>query len=570
MRKWMGEWMGRRMKVAVLAWLFGAGISVQQAQAGPAGAEGADFLYLVEPGDTLIALAERYMASADGWRTLQRLNGVADPYRLVPGSRLRIPLSQIPEQAASARVVYVQGEVRANGRPVQVGMTLDEAARIETPAGGSVTLELPDRTRVTLPPATAVVVRRLRTFARSGLTDTVIRIEKGAADTRVAPEGGGVGRFELHTPMMVTGVRGTRYRVSADAEGSRSEVLEGRVGASAARGARAAADRAMTAAASVGAGYGIGVTVNGRLSHPVALLPAPALLPPDDTVLGPAFDASWQPVAGATAYRVAVARDAALSELVWTGISTATTARVEGLPEGTLYLSVSAVDAHQLTGHGAQAPVSVRLNPPAPFTLQPAADAVRYAEAVAFEWAAVPGVARYELALAADAGFTRQAALHPAAQPAAALPLASGRWWWRVRSVDGAGRPGPWSAPVAFTVEPAPPVPTLQDDGSTLHIGWRGDSSTGYRVQVSADAGFAKLLADEHTAANAIDLPRPEAGVYYVRIARAAPGTAPDPAAFSAPQRIEIFAYLRDGQGAAIGGMGAGDRVDGGDRIRLR
>lgn len=489
-----------RKRIGCAALALAACVAVP-AQAGPAGAEGADFLYVVEPGDTLIGLASRYMASGQGWRTLQRLNGVADPYRLVPGSRLRIPLSQIPEQAASARVVYVAGAVRANGQPVQAGMTLDEAVRIETTAGGSVTLELPDRTRVTLPPGTTVAVSRLRTFARSGLTDTVIRIDRGAADTRVAPTGGGVGRFELHTPMMVTGVRGTRYRVSADTAGSRSEVLEGRVGVSAARGARAspAAQRAMTAAASVGAGYGIGVSAGGNLSQPVALLPAPALLPPADTVLGPAFEAAWRPVAGATGYRVLVARDEALSELVWTGTASATSATgatsasVDGLPEGTLYLSVSAIDKHQLTGHGAQAPVSVRLNPPAPFTLQPAADAVRFAEAVAFEWATVQTAARYELALAADPAFTRDTAVQAASEPAAAQALAPGRWWWRVRSVDAAGLPGPWSGAVPFSVEPAPPVPSLRDDGAALHIGWPGGSGAGagYRVQVAPDAAFA-------------------------------------------------------------------------------
>lgn len=542
------------------------------AHAGPAGAQGADFIYVVEPGDTLIGLASRYMASEQGWRTLQRLNGVADPYRLVPGSRVRIPLSQIPEQAASARVVYVSGAVRANGRPVQVGMTLDEAARIETPAGGSATLELPDRTRITLPPATTVAVNRLRTFARSGLVDTVIRIDQGAAETRVAPAGGGVGRFELHTPMMVTGVRGTQYRVSADAGGSRSEVLQGRVGVSATRGTRArpAPDRAMTAAASIDAGYGIGVSAGGKLSQPVALLPAPALLPPAETVLGPSFEAAWQPVPGAVGYRVRVARDAALSELVWSGTASGADAarvRVDGLPEGTLYLSVSAIDKHQLTGHDAQAPVSVRLNPPAPFTQQPAADAVRYADSVTFEWATVPGAASYELALAADAAFTRDATVHEAAASPATQALAPGRWWWRVRSVDAAGLPGPWSDAVPFRIEPKPPVPTLQDDGGALHIGWPDSGGgPGYRVQMAADAGFATLLADQHTATNAIDLPRPAPGVYFIRVARAAPGAAPDPAAFSAPQRIEVIAMLRDGQGGAIG---SGDRPDGGGRIRL-
>ncbi|MCY1233150.1 hypothetical protein D9M72_456760 [compost metagenome] len=108
----------------------------------------------------------------------------------------------------------------------------------------------------------------------------------------------------------------------------------------------------------------------------------------------------------------------------------------------------------------------------------------------------------------------------------------------------------------------------MQDDGKTLQIGWPADrgAGTGYRVQLSADAGFATLLVDQHSETNAIGLPRPAPGVYYVRVARAAPGTSPDPAAFSAPQRIEIFSYLMDGNGGAIG---AGGGTGGGGRIRL-
>ncbi|MGN5477384.1 FecR domain-containing protein [Cupriavidus basilensis] len=106
-----------------------------------------------------------------------------------------------------------------------------------------------------------------------------------------------MGRFELHTPMMVTGVRGTRYRVAADVSGSRSEVLEGRVGVGLARAAAGPAT-------AVTAGYGIGTSAGGSLSRPVALLPAPQLQPLPDTVLGPVADAAWQPVQGAAGYRV--------------------------------------------------------------------------------------------------------------------------------------------------------------------------------------------------------------------------------------------------------------------------
>ena len=45
----------------------------------------------------------------------------------------------------------------------------------------------------------------------------------------MAPEGQGVGRFEIRTPVAVTGVRGTRFRVQSGSGGVHSEVLEGSV-----------------------------------------------------------------------------------------------------------------------------------------------------------------------------------------------------------------------------------------------------------------------------------------------------------------------------------------------------
>ncbi|MDF3883402.1 LysM peptidoglycan-binding domain-containing protein, partial [Cupriavidus basilensis] len=130
------------------------------AAAQAAGTEGANFIYLVRPGDTLIGVADRFMAQPARWRELQALNKVADPYRLPPGMRLRIPLVHIPVTSGTARVVFVTGPASADGRALQAGMELAEGARIETGAGGTVTMELGDGSRVTLPPASRVEVSR--------------------------------------------------------------------------------------------------------------------------------------------------------------------------------------------------------------------------------------------------------------------------------------------------------------------------------------------------------------------------------------------------------------------------
>ena len=57
----------------------------------------------------------------------------------------------------------------------------------------------------------------------------MVRVQRGSVESSVAPEGQGVGRFEIRTPVAVTGVRGTRFRVQSGSGGVHSEVLEGSV-----------------------------------------------------------------------------------------------------------------------------------------------------------------------------------------------------------------------------------------------------------------------------------------------------------------------------------------------------
>ncbi|MHA7684178.1 FecR domain-containing protein [Cupriavidus sp. PET2-C1] len=532
--------------MAGLVGVLGAAWS-PNAAAQAAGAEGANFIYQVRPGDTLIGVADRFMANSAGWRELQALNKVADPYRLPPGMRLRIPLARIPVTEGTARVVFVTGPASADGRTLQAGMELREGARIETGSGGTVTMELGDGSRVTLPPATAMEVKRLRAFARTGLTDAVIGIGQGEVESRVAPRGTGVGRFEIRTPSLVTGVRGTRFRVGTEDGASQSAVLEGQVQARSRRGQQAL----------VHAGYGVSVSATGALARPAALLPAPALVPLPRPLLASHATVSWGAVARAASYRVVVSRDAAQTELLSSQAVDGTQAALQDLPEGQLYVGVSALDARHLGGAGAVMPFVVRLNPPAPFTLAPERDGTAYGETAMFTWAEVATAAQYECEVAANADFTQGVMQMRGTAPSASQALAPGRWWWRVRSVDAGGQPGPWSEPVAFALEPSPPQPRLEDDGGdALRIAWPaagGASANGaaqaYRVQMASDAAFTQIVADVGTETNAARLPRPGSGTYFVRVARLDPAREPH---FSAPQRIEVVQYVRDSQGQPV------------------
>jgi hypothetical protein len=76
------RWRGWFRLAASMGAALACGATLQPAFAQPSGADGNDFLYRVQQGDTLIALADRYMGDAEGWRLLQQRNHVANPYHL--------------------------------------------------------------------------------------------------------------------------------------------------------------------------------------------------------------------------------------------------------------------------------------------------------------------------------------------------------------------------------------------------------------------------------------------------------------------------------------------------------
>ena len=93
-------WIGTTCALACLA--------VVPARAGTAAPD--EWQYRIAPGDTLIGLGRQYLDGPQRWREVQALNRIPDPYRLVPGSVVRLPLRWVRHQVTLAEAVFVRGD----------------------------------------------------------------------------------------------------------------------------------------------------------------------------------------------------------------------------------------------------------------------------------------------------------------------------------------------------------------------------------------------------------------------------------------------------------------------------
>ncbi|WP_427791781.1 FecR domain-containing protein [Brevundimonas diminuta] len=299
--------------------------------------------YVVRPGDTLIDLATAYMNRPLDYRRVQRENRVADPRRLSIGRTLTFPVELLRADPDEARIAGFRGAATLNqdGRSAApaAGQTVREGAVLSTGANAFVRLALSDGSHVVVPSNSRVRVSRLRRYAINGAVDHAMTVEAGRAESRVSPRSR-PGGFAIRTPVSVSAVRGTDFRVSFDdaAERSTTEVLEGVVAiASGDAEALAQVDQGVSAVAGA-----------VRL---LPLLPAPALTRPDapQTKAQVAFDI--EPLPGAERYRGRVARDAGMIEAFAEADSAPGGPLVFGeMEEGAWFLRLTALSPEGLEG----------------------------------------------------------------------------------------------------------------------------------------------------------------------------------------------------------------------------
>lgn len=336
------------------------------------------------------------------------------------------------------------------------GEQLSSGAVLSTAANSSATLRFADGSAMVLQPAARLSLDTVSVYAGGGMVDTRLRLQQGRVEVSANPGRTPGSRLQVITPSAVAAVRGTRFRVAADAAATREETLEGVVGL-AASGQQV----------SVPEGQGTLAEAGKPPRPPVALLPAPDVssLPARVDTLPMRFTLPTQ--SGAVSWLGQIAEDAQFEKLLLEASSAKPQLSFGDLPDGRYMLRVRAADEQGLQGRDAIHAFELDARPFAPLLTAPGTR-VRIAKPE-LQWSGVVGANAYQTQVARDAAFvdiilnerTADMRLVPSKE------LNPGGYYWRVASIDASGQ-GPFSPPQRFTYDPLPGAPELNQAAPTF------------------------------------------------------------------------------------------------------
>lgn len=226
--------------------------------------------YTIKTGDTLSSLAKRYLIPPPELQRIRELNNLADIDVLREGDVInfqRRTLLHTPSMASIAKINCRQSVSYAKG-PLSEGDQVGEGDILQVPKTCSIHLVLEDGSTVLMPAGGRLQINLLRKNALDSTPVIRMQISGGFVEVNVNKQIQRTAPFEITTPTVVMGVRGTGFRVrhSSDEDKSVVEVLSGSVGVS--NVGSQEGDAAL-----VGRGRGLALDSAGGVQADEALLP---------------------------------------------------------------------------------------------------------------------------------------------------------------------------------------------------------------------------------------------------------------------------------------------------------
>ena len=233
----------------------------------------------------------------------------------------------------------------------------------------------------------------------------------------------------------------------------------------------------------------------------------------------------WDPVTDAVKYKIQLSTEEDFSTLIFsintpTNTYTYPTSLVSGK---TYYWRVRA-----LVGTSWTDPIAYRfysMNPLAAPGLAAPSDGDFCFPDLTLAWFTATNAVQYKLQVARDAAFTDRVFNGKVADEFKDFTdLGTGKYYWRVKSIEAGGLKSGWSAVRSFTVVKVfPPIlytpENLAEVGSNLTLNWSSsDGAVQYKIQVAKDPAFTKLIVNEKITETSKELSGLSARDYFWRV----------------------------------------------------
>lgn len=519
--------------------------------------------YSVSRDETLSTISRKFTGGISHWRSIGKANNIHNDRTIPIGKKILIPAALLTPVSAFAKIRNFFGQVvirSSDGADIEtkIGAQLKEGDTLTTLADSFVSLVLDDGTQFTLPPDSALNLRLLRKTQYIQSPRTQLYLEKGRVESQVTPFTKPDSRYEVLSPLAVSGVRGTNFRVNYDDRRVFNEVIEGKVAV------QPDTENRKLAGQLVPAGYGA-IVENGHARKPVALLAAPAVADGyQNQERLPIRFALTQPQAAA--FRVRISTDLAgennIAETVAAASDGKAVPKIADLEDGDYFVHYNAIDADGLAGMRNTLRFRVAARPFPPFLQAPG---TRYQGSgtdelipVTLQWSQVDGVSRYRLQIAGDAGFDRpmiDQAIDIAGRNEGrhVAQLEAGVYYWRIASIatrEGAIRQGPFGDAKKMEIVKSQVPPAAAIGEKEIHFTWSGSAGQRFTFQIADASTFDKPIASIDTVQPEAAIPLPDAGTYYARVrsidADGFVGT------FSPAQKFAVPSYWQTGYGAPL------------------
>lgn len=450
----------------------------------------------VQKGTNLIEITRKFCTSEYHWKEIAKINNLQPPYLISPGDVLFAPIELLKVEKLSAKVASVIGGVFIvqNGKKlnqVSKGDLIYPGQTLVTEDDGFTHLVYPDNKYTRISSGSKFTLTYLVRLSDKSLKAEFF-LEKGRITHEVKKQLEVNETFTTRTPVSVTGVRGTEFRLKLSDENINTvETLKGVVSVKGATG---------TLALKKGEGTKV---AKGMSPEPPKILPKTPDTPAINDifkVLPVKIDAPVE--TNISQYRLRVTTDkkgdtTVLEKLTEPGSSFTLLALQDAVYWGFL----TAINDEGFESLPAQPfTFEVRTIPSAPIFISPQDGKVTFDTTVKSKWLQAEGVESYHLQLAKDSEFTLiELDLDLKDTSYAFDDLAPGTYYLRVQVLAPDGFRSLYSLVDTWKVQKQASLGALEgsnEEGINLRWASMGEDIV-YDLQVSKNKSFSKLLVSE-------------------------------------------------------------------------